>query len=170
MLPSGIVSINDPDSSSFTFTVSNVTHGVFQTTADGITWTDATTFTSADLNAGHVRFVREDSQSTPTFSIQADDGASVNDLSSVFAGTVVSPPINNPPVITAASLTVSEGGTVLVAPASIGVTDPDSSSFTFTVTNVSSRHVPDHDERHQLGRCHHIHDGRSDGQPRPLRA
>jgi Ca2+-binding RTX toxin-like protein len=139
-VPAGsIISINDPDSSSFTFTVSNVTHGVFQTTADGTTWTDATTFTSADLNASHVRFVREDSQSTPTFSIQADDGASLNDLSSVFAGTVESPfIINNPPVITAASLTVSEGGTVLVAPADIGVTDPDSSSFTFKVTNVSN--------------------------------
>jgi Ca2+-binding RTX toxin-like protein len=136
-LTSSIVSINDPDSSSFTFTLSNVTHGVFQTTADGTTWTDATTFTSADLNAGHVRFVRENSASTPTFSIQADDGAS--GLSSVFAGTVESPfIINNPPVITAASLTVSEGGTVLVAPADIGVSDPDSSSFTFTVTNVSN--------------------------------
>ena len=56
-----IFSVNDPDSSSFTFTVTNVTHGVFQTSADGDTWADATTFTSADLNAGHVRFVREDS-------------------------------------------------------------------------------------------------------------
>ena len=52
---------------------------------------------------------------TPTFSIQADDGAGVNHASSVFDGTVGNPAVvifNTAPVITAASLTVSEGGTV----------------------------------------------------------
>lgn len=136
--PGSLVSVNDPDSSSFTFKVTNVSHGVFQT-YDGDTWNDATAFTSADLNAGHVRFVREDSADTPTFSIQVDDGAAVNHASSVIAGTVSNPAIviDFIPVITAASLTVSEGGTILVAPADIALTDPDDSSFTFTVTNVA---------------------------------
>jgi hypothetical protein len=80
------LSVNDPDSSSFTFTVSNVTHGVFQTTVDGVTWVDATTFSSADLSAGHVRFAHDGSASTPTFSIQADDGSATNNLSDVFTG------------------------------------------------------------------------------------
>ena len=138
--PQSIISVNDPDSSSFTFKVSNVTHGVFQT-YDGDTWVDATTFTSADLNAGHVRFVREDSADTPTFSIQADDGAAANHAGSVFAGTVSDQPIvvtiNTPPTITAASLTVSEAGTVVLKLADIAVTDPDSSNFTFTVSGVT---------------------------------
>lgn len=134
-----LISVNDPDSSSFTFTVTNVTHGVFQILADGETWVDATTFTSADLNAGHVRFARENSDDTPTFSIQADDGAAANHASSVFTGTVSNPAIviDFIPTITAASLTVSEGGTILVAPADIAVTDADDTSFTFTVTNVA---------------------------------
>lgn len=133
------ISVNDPDSSSFTFKVTNVTHGAFQT-YDGETWNDATTFTSADLNAGHVRFVREDSDDTPTFSIQADDGASANHAGNVFTGTVSNPIIaiyNAAPEITAASLTVSEGGTVVLKPADITVNDPDSSSFTFKISNVS---------------------------------
>ncbi|HZC98522.1 MAG TPA: cadherin-like domain-containing protein, partial [Bradyrhizobium sp.] len=82
------ISVNDPDSSSFTFTVTNVTHGVFQTTADGVTWADATTFTTDQMNAGHVRFAQDGSSGTPTFSIQADDGSAVNHLSGAFAGGV----------------------------------------------------------------------------------
>ena len=42
------IGITDLDSTSFTFTVSNVTHGDFQITADGNTWVSATTFTYAD--------------------------------------------------------------------------------------------------------------------------
>ena len=68
--------------------MSNVTHGTFQTTTDGVTWVDATTFTSADINAGHVRFAQDGSSVTPTFSIQADDGSAVNNLSNVFVGSV----------------------------------------------------------------------------------
>ena len=68
----------DLDSASFTFTVSNVTHGTFQTTADGIHWTNATAFTTAELSAGHVRFVHDGGELAPTFSIQANDGAAQN--------------------------------------------------------------------------------------------
>ena len=69
------IGVSDPDSSSFTFTVSIVSHGTFQTTANGTVWTAATTFTTADLDAGHVRFVHDGGEDAPTFSIQADDGA-----------------------------------------------------------------------------------------------
>ena len=82
------IGVSDPDSSSFAFTVSNVTHGSFQTTTDGVTWTNATTFTTADLAASHVRFVHDGSLTAPTFSIQANDGAALNNLSNVFVGSV----------------------------------------------------------------------------------
>ena len=82
------IGVIDPDSSSFTFTASNVSHGTFQTTTDGVTWVDTTTFTSADVSAGHVRFAQDGSLVAPTFSIQADDGSAVNNLSNVFVGSV----------------------------------------------------------------------------------
>jgi VCBS repeat-containing protein len=131
------VGITDVDSTSFTFIVSNVTHGTFQTTADGVTWIDATSFTSAGLNAGHVRFVHDGGEATPTFSILADDGGVVNNLSDVLAGTVDFTNVNDTPVVINAALTVSEGGTVVLDAAAIGVTDPDSASFTFAVSNVT---------------------------------
>ena len=129
--------ITDPDSTTFVFTVSNVTHGKFQTTTDGINWTDATTFTSADLAAGHVRLASDGGEVAPTFSIQADDGASANHLSNVFTGSVDFTHVNNPPVITSATLSVTEGGTTVLKPSDFGITDPDSDSFTFTVSNVT---------------------------------
>src|SRR5438270_491490 len=56
LITSASIGVTDPDSSSFAFTVSNVTHGTFQTTTDGVTWTNATSFTTTDLAASHVRF------------------------------------------------------------------------------------------------------------------
>ena len=87
------VGVSDPDSASFAFTVSNVTHGSFQTTTDGVTWTNAASFTTADLAASHVRFVHDGSVTAPTFSIQANDGAALNNLSNVFVGSVSFVPV-----------------------------------------------------------------------------
>jgi VCBS repeat-containing protein len=129
--------ITDPDSTSFTYTVSNVTHGKFQITTDGVNWTDATSFTSAELAAGHVRFMHDGGAAAPTFSIQADDGASANHLSNVINGGIDFTNVNVPPVITAAVLNVSEHGTVVLKPSDISVADPDSTSFTFTASNVT---------------------------------
>jgi VCBS repeat-containing protein len=83
------IGVTDPDNTNFTFTVSNVSHGTFQTTTNGVAWVNATTFTTADLAANHVRFADDGSQTTPTFSIQANDGSSLNSLSNVLVGTVV---------------------------------------------------------------------------------
>ena len=131
------IGVTDPDSSSFTFSATSVTHGSFQTSTDGVNWVNATSFTTADLTSNHVRFVHDGSELAPTFSIQANDGSAVNNLSNIFAGNITFTNVNDAPVITSALLTVSEGGTVLLTPASIGVTDPDSSTFAFSVTNVT---------------------------------
>ena len=132
------ITVTDPDSSSFTFTVSNVTHGVFQTTTDGTHWVDATSFTSADVDAGHVRFAHNGDEARPEFSIQANDGAAVNNLSNVIAGEVpLYGFVNDTPVLTNAALVVSEGGTTVLDATNVGVSDPDNTSFTFTVSNVS---------------------------------
>lgn len=84
VLVSSNFGVFDPDSTNFTFTVSNVTHGQMEIFANGV-WSPTTTFTSADIAAGHVRFVHDGSNSAPTFSIQASDGFS---SSNVFGGTV----------------------------------------------------------------------------------
>src|SRR5262249_16010441 len=104
---------------------------------DGMIWVNATSFTSADLAANHVRFVHDGGEVAPTFSIQANDGSAVNNLSNIFAGTVSFTNVNDAPVVTSASLTVAQGGTVLVTAANIGIIDPDSSSFTFGVSNLT---------------------------------
>jgi VCBS repeat-containing protein len=131
--------VYDPDSSSFTFTVSDVTHGTFQLKTGG-TWVSATSFTTADINAGHVRFVHDGGEVAPTFSVQADDGASANNLSNTVHGPVIYIPVNDAPVITSASFAVDEGGTVVLHRSDFGVSDPDSSNFKFTVSGVTHGH------------------------------
>src|SRR5262249_8161381 len=125
------------DSSSFTCIVTTVTHGSSQITTDGANWSNATRFTTADLAASHVRFVHDGGEAAPTFSIQANDGSAVNNLSNIFAGSVSFTNVNDAPVGTSASPILSEGRTNVLTAAILGVTDPDSSSFTFSVTNVT---------------------------------
>ena len=69
-----------------------------------MTWTNATSFTTADLAANHVRFVHDGSLTAPTFSIQANDGAALNNLSNVFVGSVSFNNVNDAPVATPVTL------------------------------------------------------------------
>ena len=135
------IGVSDPDSSSFAFTVSNVTHGSFQTTTDGVTWTNATSFTTADLAASHVRFVHDGSLTAPTFSIQANDGAALNNLSNVFVGTVSFNNVNHAPVATPVTLaagTEDTAYTITAATLLAGVTDVDGPSLSITSVSVAS--------------------------------
>ena len=136
VLTAASISVADPDSSQFSFRISNVSHGVFQTSTDGIHWIVATTFTTADLLAGHVRFVHDGGEAAPTFSIQADDGAAIDHLSNVLAGAIDFTHVNDAPVITSASLAVAQGGTVIVQLSDVGISDPDSSSFVYAASGT----------------------------------
>ncbi len=106
VLTASDIGVSDPDSTEFTFTVSNVAHGRFEIFTGGV-WTIAPTFTSDDLNAGHVRFVHDGSESAPTFSIQAIDEF---DAGSVFSASV--DVIEAVPTATANTNSVVEGGVV----------------------------------------------------------
>ena len=66
-----------------------------------------TTFNTAQLNAGLVRFVHDGSEDAPTFSLQADDGAASNALSALVAGSVSFSPLNDAPVAATAGNTAS---------------------------------------------------------------
>src|SRR6267142_1290950 len=135
------IGVADPDSSSFAFTVTNVTHGTFQTTADGVTWGNATTFTSTDLTANHVRFVHDGGVAAPTFSIQADDGAAINNLSNILVGSVLFNNVNHAPVATPVTLaagTEDTAYTINAATLLAGVTDVDGPSLSITAVSVAS--------------------------------
>lgn len=73
LLKASDIGVFDPDSTSFTFTATT-THGTFQINTGGNVWVVTTTFTSADLTAGHVRFISDGSDIPPTISLVANDG------------------------------------------------------------------------------------------------
>src|SRR5262249_28815746 len=129
------IGVTDPDSASFALTVSNGTPGAFPTTTDGGTWTNASSLTTADLAASHVRFVHDGSVTAPTFSIQANDGAALNNLSNVFAGSVSFNSVNHAPVATPVTLaagTEDTAYTITAATLLAGVTDIDGPSLSIT--------------------------------------
>jgi VCBS repeat-containing protein len=132
----------DPDSTHFTFTVSNVTHGSFQTTTDGVHWIDATTFTTDEVNANHVRFLQDGSAAAPTFSIQADDGAHANHVSNVLNGSVdfTAEAVPEPPTVTLASTSLAvneETGSVALG-ISVAPHDSDDTVDHVTISGVPS--------------------------------
>ncbi|MCM8881758.1 MAG: tandem-95 repeat protein [Candidatus Thiodiazotropha sp.] len=64
--------ITDPDDSSFTYTLSGVTGGYFQLSANpGVS---ITAFSSAQLTASDVQFVDDGNEVAPTFSVTVNDG------------------------------------------------------------------------------------------------
>src|SRR5438128_1222643 len=127
--------ITDPDATSFTYTVSSVTHGTFQT-FDGATWNTVTSFTSAQLRTSTRLNFNHGSNATPTFSVQVDNGEAVNHQSNTFVGTVS---FTNAaaPVISALSLHDALPISVLLSASNFGITDPDATSFTYTVSSVT---------------------------------
>lgn len=129
------IGVSDPDSTSFTFTATNVSHGTFQTTTNGALWVPATTFTTADLNSGHVRFVHDGGEDAPTFSIQADDGTGVSSLSNVFAGSVNFTHVNDAPVVEApAHYTAIEQIPLVISGTGLDVHDVDGNGGSETAT------------------------------------
>ncbi len=124
--------ITDPDDSSFTYTVSSVTGGYFQLSSN--TGTAITSFTSLDLSNGLVQFVDNGDENAPSFSVTVNDGDAD---SNTLAASITYTDENDAPVLNSANLTVSEGETVTLNAANFGITDPDDSSFTYTVSSVT---------------------------------
>jgi predicted outer membrane repeat protein len=117
------------------FNVSNVSGGQFESAnAEGA---GITQFTQAQIDSGEVRFVANGGELAPAYSL------------SVFDGTATSTPVavnlqrfthvNDRPVFTQNSLTVSEGG---IAKPTIRIADPDNSSdqLRITVTDLRGGH------------------------------
>lgn len=130
------IGLSDADSGDFTFTATSVRHGKFQVTANGTTWHDAASFTSAQLAAGFVRFVHDGSERDASFAISANDGSSENNISNVFRATIEIVHVNDAPKMIAAPLLIAEGGTVVLTVLNFLTIDPDDHRFTFHVSNV----------------------------------
>jgi VCBS repeat-containing protein len=128
-------SITDPDSSSFTVSVQNVTGGGFEVW-NGTNWVAAPTgnFTTAQVAANQVRFVHDGGEAAPTFSIKVSDGT---DVSAAISPTIHFTNVNDAPVLNSFALTIAQGATIILSLADFSITDPDSSSFTFSVQNVA---------------------------------
>jgi fibronectin-binding autotransporter adhesin len=86
-------SVTDPNSSSFLYTVNDVTGGQFEV-FNGSNWVSAPTggFTTAQIEAGHVEFVQDGSLTTPQFSISASDGIAVSQAIAPTVNFVAAPP------------------------------------------------------------------------------
>ncbi|TLU83214.1 MAG: hypothetical protein FDX30_09175 [Chlorobium sp.] len=131
-LTPGDFGISDPDSSSFTYSVSGIRGDYFQ--LSGAAGAPVTSFTSAQLSGGQVQFVDNGDETAPAFSVTVNDGSSD---SNTLVASITYTPVNDAPVVTSASMTVSEGGTVTLTPGDFGISDPDSSSFTYSVSGIS---------------------------------
>ena len=81
-----------------------------------------------------MQFVDDGDEVAPSFSVKVNDG-DVN--SNTLAATVTYTAVNDAPVVNSAALTVSEGQTATLSGANFGITDPDDTSFTYTVSAVS---------------------------------
>jgi Ca2+-binding RTX toxin-like protein len=135
LLSTGTFGITDPDSTNFAFTVSNVTHGSFQH-FDGTNWDTVTTFTTADLAANHVRFLDDGSDSTPTFSVQVDNGETVNHQSNTFTGNVTLTDNDDGPTDIAFNLNSNSSFSDVGTFSPVG--DPDGTKFTWSIGAGSS--------------------------------
>jgi VCBS repeat-containing protein len=117
----------DPDSPVVAYTVSNLSHGHFETGV-GNDAVETETFTSADVVAGLVSFVDDGSSGTPTFSLTPNDG-------SIDGATV-----NGVVTFSAANYTMTstEGVTISVTP------EGATSGFVFPgAGNVTTPGIPE---------------------------
>ncbi len=109
------------------FQVSNVVGGQFF----DFDAQPTTEFTQSLLNAGEVSFVHDGSETAPTFDLtvlDADGGTFTE------AGNITFVPVNDPPVISKAQLTVTEGATITLTGDDIAVDDPDTAPENLTIT------------------------------------
>ena len=93
-----------------------------------------TSFTQSDINGGIIRYVHNGGETTSdSFAFSLSDGTAT--VTGTFAITVT--PVNDPPVMTASTITVNEGQFVILSDANLNATDPDSGSLVFTVSGVT---------------------------------
>ncbi|MEH2036468.1 cadherin-like domain-containing protein, partial [Nostoc sp.] len=136
VLSSSNINATDPDNTpaQLTYTASSITGGRFELVA--IPGVAITTFTQAQINSGAVRFVHNGGETAPSYSLIANDG-SLNSGSSTVTGTFTN--VNDAPTISTNSLSLSEGGSVVLSSSNINATDPDNTAdqLIYTASSIS---------------------------------
>ncbi len=94
------------------------------------------TFTQAQLDAGEIRFVHDDSEDAPSYTFSVSDGTGGTATSN---GNVIFENINDAPTFTANSFSLTEGGILTLTTAHINATDPESldNALLFTINSVT---------------------------------
>jgi len=130
----GATDVDDTDSS-LTFTVSDITGGIFTTTAD--ISTALTSFTQTQISAGDIQFIHNGGEDAPAYLLTVSDGGGLT--SPPQAASVFFTGVNDEPQLINNNLNVDEGGTVSISAVNLFASDPESisSTLTFTVENIS---------------------------------
>ncbi len=114
------------------YTVTSVANGHYALTVNG---TVVTTFTQAQVDNGEIQFVHDGGNQAPAAQLTVSDG----ELSDSGNATVFFSDQNDAPVLTANSLTVDQGQTVVLTSSELAATDEedDDNTLTFTVSSVT---------------------------------
>ena len=137
VLGSGNINTTDPDNTpaQLTFTASSLSGGQFELVA--APGTAITSFTQAQINSGAVRFVHSGGEAAPSYQLTVSDGSLSNGPSTVTIGTFTG--VNDSPVITTNTLSITEGATVVLGSANINTTDPDNTpaQLAYSASSIS---------------------------------
>lgn len=120
-----------------TISVTNVTGGHFEKIS--ATGTPITTFLQSEVIGGEIQFVHDGNETAPTYTLKVSDGdlaTSPADAIITFTGE------NDAAVLGNNSLTISEGGAVILTAANFSATDTDNGdpSLVFIVTDITGGH------------------------------
>ncbi|MEH2331037.1 cadherin-like domain-containing protein, partial [Nostoc sp.] len=87
--------------------------------------------------SGAVRFVHGGGETAPSYSLSVSDGLLSSGSSTVAIGTFTN--VNDAPTISTNSLSLSEGGSVVLSSSNINATDPDNTpaQLTYTASSIS---------------------------------
>ena len=138
-LTSEILNVVDEETppESLQYQVTGVENGRFVLLADGST---VETFTQGDINAGNViGFEQNGVIAAPTFSLTVTDGE--NSVVVNSGDGITFQPVNDAPVVEVSTLTLEEGGSVVLSSADNlraidAETPPDGLRYTVTITNA----------------------------------
>ncbi len=126
----------DDNDDNLVFYVTSVTNGQFELVSDSSLVTE---FTQAQVAAGEIQFNHDDSFNAPAYSVEVQDEAGASSGAAV-AATITFTVEDAEPVLTANSLSVNEGQSVVLTTNDFAATDADNddNTLTFNVSSVSN--------------------------------
>lgn len=134
--------IETANDSTLVFTITSVTGGQFEFVDSGDLIADASgsvaSFTLADVIAENVQFVHTDEETPPAYTVQVSDLDGADPRTDTDDAVVNFTPVNDAPEILTNTLTLTEGGIVLLSDANINSSDAETPAeqLVYTVSGV----------------------------------